>query len=452
MLRSLGDSLTQVSRRYMPDPFVFAILLTFLIYVLALLFTPNDPFAIVRHWYQGFWELLAFAMQMVLILVTGYALAVTPVVRRGLRWLAAKPGSTAQAAWLVAFVAIALAWISWGLGLIAGAILAREVAMSGRSRGVRIHYPLVAAAGYLGLGMWHGGLSGSAPLTVNTAKHFLEGKIGLISLNQTVFTPYNLFVFVALLVVWPIVMAAMAPKAEDVEEADFAEAGPAPEPVAPKSLGAAAYAEPVTVAQRLEDSRVLVGLIGLMGLSYIVWFFWTRGLDLNLDIVNFTFLILGLILHGSPVAYVRALTDAVRTAGGIVLQFPFYAGIMGIMKYSGLVAVIAGWFVAISNTQTYPFWTFISAALVNLAVPSGGGQWAVQGPVMVEAAQRLTVSIPRTIMAVAYGDQLTNLLQPFWALPLLAVTGLKARQIMGYAAVAMIVGFVIMAIGLVFLP
>jgi short-chain fatty acids transporter len=453
MLRGLGEFFTRLSQRFIPDAFVFAILLTFVVYVLGMIFTPNGPFAMIQHWYKGFWELLAFAMQMVLILVTGYMLATAPLVRRGLVWLAAKPRSTGQAAWMVAFVAIILAWISWGLGLIAGAVLAREVAASGRRRGIPIHYPLVAASGYLGLAIWHGGLTGSAPLLVNTPKHFLEDKIGLVALSQTIFTPFNIFVVVALLIIWPFMMAAMVPAKKDIEEADDTVLGDlVPQPVKPRSLGAAAYAERLTVARRLEESRLLIWLIGLGGLIYVAWFFANRGLDLNLDIVNFTFLMVGLLLHGTPIAYAAGLREGVKTAGAVVLQFPFYAGIMGMMKYSGLIAVVAGWFVAISTPITYPFWTFVSAALINLAVPSGGGQWAVQGPIMIEAAKQLNVPIARTIMAVAYGDQLTNLIQPFWALPLLGLTGLNARQIMGYTALALFVGFVVMTAGLLLFP
>jgi short-chain fatty acids transporter len=156
--------------------------------------------------------------------------------------------------------------------------------------------------------------------------------------------------------------------------------------------------------------------------------------------VNFTFLIVGIILHKRPIAYVRAVAEGVRGCAGIILQFPFYAGIMGMMKFSGLVVVMAGWFVAISNTTSYPVFTYISACIVNLFVPSGGGQWAVQGPIMVQAAHTLHFSIPKTIMALAYGDQWTNLFQPFWALPLLGICGLRARDIMGYCMAVMLIG------------
>jgi short-chain fatty acids transporter len=207
-----------------------------------------------------------------------------------------------------------------------------------------------------------------------------------------------------------------------------------------------------TVASKLEHSMVISIIVGLMGLIIVVWYFATKGFKLNLNIVNFTFLFVGILLHRTPINYVRAITEGTRGCAGIILQFPFYSGIMGMMKFSGLIVVIAGWFVAISNQFTFPLFTFISAGLVNIFVPSGGGQWAVQGPVVVEAAKAIGVSYPKAIMALAYGDQWTNLFQPFWALALLGLTGLKARQIMGYCMAVMLIGIVFFILALVFLP
>lgn len=445
-MRRIGEALTEFTRRYMPDPFIFAILLTLLVYVLGLIFTPRGPNGLIQDWYKGFWNLLTFGMQMVLILVTGYALASAPVVQRGLRWLAQRPRSGAGAVGLVAVVAAVLGWINWGLGLIAGALLAREVSAAGRLRGIKVHFPLAAAAGYAGVVIWHGGLSGSAPLLVNTKGHFLESAIGIVPLTQTIFRPFNLVLAVAIVIVVPLVLMSMHPKPEQVLEM---------EPVLAGGSGplTAAPPEQVTLAARLENSRVLTWLMVLAGLLVLVPYFAQRGiLGLDLNIVNFTFLMAGMLLHGSPINYVRAVVDGAKASSGIIVQFPFYAGIMGIMTYSGLVKVIAGWFVAISTPLTYPFWTLVSASLINLAIPSGGGQWAVQGPVMVEAAKILNVDVGRTIMGVAYGDELTNMIQPFWALPLLGITGLRAGEVMGYTATFMLFVFVLMAVAVVFLP
>ncbi len=437
MIKRMGDYFSEWAHKYMPDPFIFAILLTFVTYVLGIIFTPSGPFKMILYWYKGFWTLLTFAMQMCLILVTGYALATTKVVESFLKRIASIPKSTAGAASLVAFVAIVAAYINWGLGLIVGAILALEVARQAQKAGKKLHYPLIVAAGYMGLATWHGGFSGSAPLLVATKGHFLEKELGVIPVSKTLLSPMNIVVCIILLVLIPVVFYLMSPK----DEADMVSIGDiAPQLLEEPKEVTEEEKKAWTTADKLENSTALSMIIGIGGLIYIIYYFATKGFKLNLNIVNFTFLIVGIILHKKPINYVRAIADGVRGCAGIILQFPFYAGIMGMMKFSGLVGVIAGWFVAISNSTTYPVFSYLSACLVNIFVPSGGGQWAVQGPVMVKAAKMLHFSIPKTVMAVAYGDQWTNLFQPFWAIPLLGICGVRARDIMGYCMALMFIG------------
>ncbi len=448
MIKRMGDYFSDWARKYMPDPFIFAILLTFLTFIMGIIFTPNGPFKMVLHWYKGFWTLLTFAMQMSLILVTGYALATTKIVQSFLRKIASIPKSTPVAAALVAGVAIIAAYINWGLGLIVGAVLSLEVARQGMKSGRKFHYPLIVAAGYMGLATWHQGFSGSAPLLVATEGHFLAKEIGVIPVAKTILSPLNLFMIVLMLVFIPLVIYMMAPR-EEHEIKTILDYNP--EALKEEEEVTEEEKKAWVLADRLENSVTLSMLVGLGGLVYIIYYFAKNGFKLNLNIVNFTFLIIGIILHKRPISYVKAIAEGVKGCAGIILQFPFYAGIMGMMKYSGLVKVIAGWFVAISSSGTYPVLTYISACLVNIFVPSGGGQWAVQGPVMVEAAKVLHVSIPKTIMAVAYGDQWTNLFQPFWALPLLGITGLRARDIMGYCMALMFIGIPIFIIVLLVL-
>ncbi len=433
MLERMGNYFSGWAHKYMPDPMIFAILLTILTYVLGLIFTKTTWFGMILDWYKGFWVLLKFGMQMCVILVTGYALATTVPVQKFLRWLAGIPKTTAGAALLVAIVAVIAGLINWGLGLIVGAIFALEVGRQGYLNNRKFHYPLLVAAGYTGLAVWHGGLSGSAPLLVATKGHFLAKDIGIIPVAKTLGSSLNITVLIVMLIVIPLVFFLMSPKDESkikLIPQELCEVGE--EEGTPK--------EEWTFADKMENSIVLSWLIGLGGLIYIFYYFGKHGFALNLNIVNFTFLIVGIILHKRPIAYVRAISDGVRGCAGIILQFPFYAGIMGMMKFSGLVAVIAGWFVAISSATTYPVFTYISACIVNIFVPSGGGQWAVQGPVLVKAAETLHFSIPKTIMAMAYGDQWTNLFQPFWALPLLGICGVRARDIMGYCIALMFIG------------
>jgi short-chain fatty acids transporter len=440
-LRRLGALLAAVSERWVPDAFAFAALLTFAVYGLALGLTDRGPLALVGDWYRGFWDLLAFAMQMSLVLVTGHALASAPLVGRGLSRLAAWPQSGPAAIALTAFCAGVLGLVHWGLGLVAGALLAREVALAARRRGVKVHLPLAAAAGYLGLVVWHSGLSGSVPLLVNTEGHFLQASVGLVPLQQTLFRPLNLAYVAAVLGLAPLLLAAMHPRdAEVLEIAAPPEAAQAPAPPGPRRDGLAA-------------SPWVAWLLVAGGAVYLVPHLWSAGLlAVDLNLVNFAFLMLGLALHGSLAGYTEAATDGAKAAAGVILQFPFYAGIMGLMVHSGLVRIVADAFVAVSTPLTFPFWAMLSAALVNLAVPSGGGQWAVQGPIVIEAARALGVDTGRATMAVVFGDQLTNMIQPFWALPLLAITGLRAGQVLGYTAVTMLLAFGAAAAAITFLP
>ncbi len=441
MLEKMGNYFCNWAKRYMPDPMIFAILLTILTYILGLIFTGTTPFKMILYWYKGFWVLLKFGMQMCIILVTGYALATTSIVQKFLKWLANIPKTTAGAAMLVSLIACIGGLINWGLGLIVGAIFALEVGRQGYLNNKKFHYPLLVAAGYSGLAVWHQGLSGSAPLLVATPGHFLEKEIGIIPVSQTLGSTLNLVLIVVLLIVIPLVFYLLAPKEpEKIVTID-------PELCKIKEEETISKEE-WTFADKLENSVVLSIIIGGAGLIYIVYYFASKGFKLNLNIVNFTFLMLGILLHKRPIAYVKAVSDGVRGCAGIILQFPFYAGIMGMMKFSGLVQIMAGWFVALSSATTYPILTFISAAIVNLFVPSGGGQWAVQGPVMVKAAEALHFSIPKTVMALAYGDQWTNLFQPFWALPLLGICGVRARDIMGYCITLMFLGIPIFILAL----
>jgi short-chain fatty acids transporter len=447
----MGSYFSRWADKYMPDPFLFAILLTFLTLILGIIFTDNGPFAMLKHWNKGFWTLLTFSMQMCLILVTGYALATTKVVGRAIEVLADIPKTGAGAATLVAFVAIIAAYINWGLGIIVGALMARQVALRGYQKKVAMHYPLLGAAGYAGLAVWHGGFSASAPLLVATEGHFLADKIGIIPVSQTLFSPLNIVVAVFLIIGLPFLFRFLNP-VEESETVTIDKVLPNVDELLAEKKEDSEQQRRDTVASKLENSMAISIIIGVMGLIIVIWYFATNGFKLNLNIVNFTFMFVGILLHRTPINYVRAIAEGTRGCAGIILQFPFYSGIMGMMKFSGLIVVIAGWFVAISNQFTYPLFTFISAALVNIFVPSGGGQWAVQGPVIVEAAKTIGVSYSKSVMALAYGDQWTNLFQPFWALALLGLTGLKARQIMGYCMAVMLIGIVFFILALVFLP
>lgn len=456
MLYTIGVACSGFTRKYIPNPFIFAIILTFVTAILAIVLTPTTPFEVVGQWYGGFWNLLTFAMQMTVILLFGYVLASSPPVGRVIDKVARLPKSPSQAIVTVTLLAVVFGALSWGLGLIVGAISARKVCESCLSRGIKVHYPLAAAAGFSGLIIFNCGFSASAPLLVNTAGHFLSDEIGLIPLDQTILTGFNIITLIAFALIVPFVYAAMQPKEEDRQlvTLDTTPGAGGSGAMGSAIAGDASLASPhdSTPAAKLENSAILSWMVVAIGFGYIVWHFATNGFDLNLNLVNFTLLILGMAAHSTPIAYVKAVDDAISACGQVVLQFPFYAGIMGIMAASGLITIFANGLVSVSNEFTFPFLSMMSAAIVNLFVPSAGGQWAVQGPILIEAAQRLNADIGLTVIAFGYGDQLTNGLQPMWMLPLLGVTKLRAGDILGYTAVMMLFAMVIFGVGVTLLP
>jgi len=450
MIRKLGEIFAEWAKRYVPHPFIFALMLTFLTIALGMALTPSSFFDMIAHWEQGFWDLLTFSMQMCLILVTGHALATSGPARRLIERLADLPKSPRGMVAVVGCVTGAAAILNWGLGLIIGALLAKEMGKSAERRGVRAHYPLLGAAGYMELLVWHGGLSGSAPLLIATPAHFLESEIGVIPISETLFSCLNIVTTPCLLLAAIGVLVLMTPHESDsVGASRFLRAvsrageNPATRTDTPR---------PRYFAKRLENSMWPSVIVGLMGLGYVGYFFYANGFDLNLNILNFMFLFLGVLLHRTPANYVDAIDEAARSCSAIILQFPFYSGIMGMMRLSGLAGVMAGWFVAVSNSTTYPVFTFLSAGLVNLFVPSGGGQWAVQGPIMVGTAIKMGIPLPKIVLALAYGDQWTNMLQPFWALPLLGITGLEARDIVGYTMTVMLLTGLVILSALLLVP
>ncbi len=432
MLNTVAKPFVRLVERYLPDPYIFVLILTLVAFAAAMLVEGNSPHAVMVMWGDGFWGLLTFSMQMLLVLVTGFMLASTPLVKGILNRLASLARTPGQAILLVTYVALAASWINWGFGLVVGGLFAKALA-----RQVRVHYPLLIAAAYSGFIVWHGGLAGSIPLTIATEGHFTQEQIGIIGTGQTIFSFFNLAIVVMLFIAVPLVNRWMLPPEEDSHYVDA-------ETLKDGTEVDVAVTRP---AEHLENSRILAWLIGFSGIAYAINYFAGGG-GLNLNIVNFMFLFLAIVLHQTPRRMLNSLQEAIKGGAGIVIQFPFYAGIMAVMTQSGLAATISNGFVSIASADSLPFWSFISAGVVNIFVPSGGGQWAVQAPVMIPAAQELGADLPRVAMAVGSGDAWTNLLQPFWALPVLAIAGLKAKDIMGFCLVQLIITGALISIGL----
>jgi len=454
-MSKLGQFISHYFERIIPDPFVIAILLTVFTAIAALLFGNfSDKPAMTtlldswRSGDSGVWALLGFSMQMCLVLVTGYALATTLFVRAIIDAIATIPKNTATAAMLVGFIACVAGLLNWGLGLIVGALLAREVGFALQRKNITVHYPLIAAAGYVGMAVWHGGLSGSAPLSMTTKagaskvinQTYLE-QFETVLLSESLGSTLNLMVSGGLIILIPCVLYILAPKdasqIRSIREFKI-DSDKLPPPESQTSF-----------PDRLNQSRYIAWLLGLPLLMALGRYIYVSGLDrIGLNEITLFMLSLGLLLHGSPLGYMQAVTNGARGCAGIIIQFPLYAGIMAMMIASGLMSSLTELLVSSGTQESIPILTMFSAGIVNLFVPSGGGQWAIQAPIALKSGMQAGIAPGTMVMAVAYGDQLTNMLQPFWALPLLAITGVRARDIVGYTVLIMVACAIWVAVSL----
>ncbi|MGH3653091.1 short-chain fatty acid transporter [Glutamicibacter sp.] len=421
--------------KFIPSALVFAIALTFIVALMALIATGSSPVLIVQSWGDGLAGLLSFMTQMALVLMLGFILANTRPVRKLLRALSRIPNSALSSYLFVFMISAVASLITWGLGLVVGGLLAREIAAQARERGYRTHFPMLVASGFAGFVIWHMGYSGSGPLTAATPDSFIAKQLGApLPISETTFSSWNLIAIVATIVVVGLALYLVAPRGDDKI---FELATDAREELVDLED------EVSTPADKVDASRLPTLLLGLMLLAYLAIHF-AKGGSLTLDIVNWSFLCLILLLVRNPFELMALTKHAASNVGEILLQFPLYAGILGIMTGTGLIEVISEVMISISTPQTFGLLAFLSAGVVNFFVPSGGGQFAVQAPILLTAASQLGVDPSIPIMAVAYGDQWTNMIQPFWALPLLAIAGLKMRDILGYTTIVLI------ASGLVF--
>ena len=443
---SFSNKLGNIIKNFLPAPFTIAALLSLVTFLLAFFIsdkTSEDSHVleILSYWEKGLWDskMTVFAMQMMLMLVLGHSLALTKPINKLINKATYFCSNSARAAAIITFSTLIVSLFNWGLGLIFGAIFARKVGEYATRNKIKINYPLIGAAGYSGMMVWHGGVSGSAPLKIAEEGHFLQEKIGIISQSQTVFSLMNIYISITLLIILPIAMYLIGKKSQSaiinlVEE----------ESTKPLKI---------TGAEKLDHSNIIAYLFGGIILIFSIYKALIIPDIISLkfitpNFINLLLLALCIIMHQNFYNFLMAIDKAIRGASGILIQFPLYFGIMGIMKYSGMIEIMSDFFIEVSTKQTFPILTFLSAGIVNIFVPSGGGQWAVQGPIIVESAIKIGVSIPKTIMSLAYGDQITNMLQPFWALPLLGITGLKAKEILPYTLILMLIGSCVFIMGL----
>ena len=429
--------------RWMPDPFVIAVALTFATGLAAWALAPTGrPDVIVASWYAGTFDILAFAFQMVLILVTGHALASAPPVLRGLRGLISLARTANQAVVLTFLVCALASFLNWGFGLVVAAILSREVA-----RRMKVDFGWIVAAAYSGWVVWATGFSSSIALTQaskGNKLNIIEKVTGKVTpFADMVFQPYNLVATLLIVVCVPIAFILIRPRDEDAVVFE-----PPPEaPDAPKILRGGADAP----ARRLERWPLWAWAFSLAGLATLGVAWLAKGPTIDVNTVIWLFLMLGVGLHGSAVAYYGAINDAAKQVGSMILLYPIYGGIMGILNGTGLAGVISKAFVVVASAHTLPIWSFVCSLFITFLVPSGGGHWAVQGPFVIPAAVQLGASPASTAMAVAAGENVAYMLQPFFALPVVAIAGIGIQRVMGFTAVTFLISAAIWIGAIVFL-
>ena len=431
----LSKPFVKLVEKYYPDAFIFVIVLSLLTFLFAINLTNASPVQTLEAWGNGLPKLFTFTAQITIIMITAHALAHTHPIERILSKVGTLPNSSIQAYALVTFISGIASLFAWSFGLIVGGIVSKFVAIGCSKKRISIHYPLLVASAYSGYVIWHMGYSSSAALFVSSEGHSLEEKIGILPVTETIFTTFNILLAIITLVIITIVNPLMRPtnKAEIREIDTNVFRFHKNEDISNLNQSNR------TFAQVVENNRFFSLFVGFSLFVYIFYFFNKNGFSLDLNIVSWTFLAFGLILSNSPIHYVKLVNNAALTVGPIILQYPFYAGIMGMMADTGLISILADNITKIATSETLGFYSFLSGGLVNMFIPSGGGQWAVQGPVMIEAAKNLNVEPYVIVLGVAYGDQWTNMIQPFWTIPLLAIAGLHMRQIMGYTFVIFII-------------
>ncbi|WP_142826942.1 short-chain fatty acid transporter [Planococcus soli] len=435
-LAKVAGMFARIAERWLPDAFVFAIILTAIAFIAGVIFTDSSPIDMMTYWGDGMWGLLTFTAQIITTFVLSYALALTKTVSGTLEKIASIPKTPNSAILMVTFTALGASLISWAFGLVVAGIMAKLVARKVHD----VDYRVLVAAGYSGFLIWEGGLSSSPALFVATAGHIFESDIGIVPISETLLSGANIAIVVILFFTLPFVMRLIHPSNPKdryiVDQARLQD-----EIVVKEDREETNYPN-----DKIEKTRLIPLIGGFLGLSYLINHFFTNGFSLDLNTVNLIFLTAALLMFSNVRELAEGLLKSVSSVGQFVLQYPFYAGIMGMLGASGLAVLMSNFFIDISTETTLPLWTFLSAGLLNIFIPSGGGQWAVQAPIVIPAALEMGVAPAKVVMAVAWGDSWTNMIQPFWAIPLLAIAGLKIRDIMGYTMIALIYGGLVIGV------
>ncbi|CAD6548106.1 short-chain fatty acid transporter [Paraburkholderia metrosideri] len=443
-LRGLTRVCVVLVEKVMPDPFVIAILLTLTTCILAMAIAPHgDLGTIVTSWYDGVFKIASFAFLVALTLVTGHALSTSKPVAMLLRRVASIPTTAVGAMTLTFFVSMVGGLLNWAVGLVVSALFAREVA-----KRVKVDFAWLVAAAYAGWSLYVCGLSSSIALlsaTQGSPLNVIEKVTGsVLPMTDFLFSPLNFVPVIALAVLIPLVFRVMKPRDSETIAAD-------PKRLIQEDTVEVSSKRPNTIAGWLDNGWVLNLILVALGLGYIVKKLVAGSFTMDLNMLVMIFLMLGLVTHWTPRAYLTAINNAARVAGPVLLQFPIYGGIMGVMTVTGLADVIAQWFISFSTTHTLPFWSFVSSVLISMFVPSAGGHWIVQAPFVVPAAQHLGVSQHAVAISVALGEGVADMIQPMWVIPLLAIAGVGMGRVMGFTVIIFFAMFAVMGATLLLL-
>lgn len=431
------DKFVNWSLKWIPDSMVFVLVLTILVFLLALGLGDHGVWQLVDDYAKGFWLLLTFAMQMSIMMITGFVIADAKPVKRLLVKLINLPKTPTATIVMFALITGVISWIHWGMGLMLTIVMGKEIAI--RKKGMGIHYAYIVAIAYTSMNIMANGISQAAPLLSATPGNFLEKVMGIIPITMTSLSPFMMTLLAFELVALPVIYLVIKPKKEDAAEIpdnlyeEFIS-------VSSEKISNKAH----TPAEKMEHSRVLSFVTGVLIIAWIVNFLLTEGVGkINLNIINFAFFGLGLLLHDSPASFIDSVKQGANTIYGVVIQFPMYAGIFGIISYSGLSEAITNFFISIATPGTYPWIVFIYTAIMDWFVPSAGSKFVIEAPYLVPAAQQLGVPVQQVINAYGTGAQVANLVQPFWALAYLAAFKIKFQDILPYTFLLFIFAFVV---------
>lgn len=430
---------------YFPDAFTIALLLTLFVILLGWVFQNESPIQMAVYWYEGFWGFLTFTLQMSLMLVFGSMIAKSTLVSKLLEQLIKKVNTPLKALYLTMVVTALITFINWGIGIIFGPVL--TLTLKKNIPEINSAH-LIAAAYSMYVIVFPISISSTTPLLVNTPGHFLEDQIGLIPFSETIFAPNAILTvvitFVVLLIFFHVIVKKETVHGQKLQSHlrnDVRKTRIKQEAVPPKT----------SFADQLNNSKLLshaLSFLALLAVTYIL----RNNARIDFNLINFVLLFIGIALYGSPKQYVHAFTDNTSVMAGILLQFPFYSGIMGMISGSGLINALIQWMTSFSTSWSFPLCVLFSSSLINFFIPANGGQWLIAGELITSTGRSLSVSMGTTINAFNFGAFSSNFLQPFWALPVLALSGLSVRDIWGYCLFAFIVFFSISAVSISILP